>query len=103
MTAERVVRGEQGPVAYRERGFTAVEIADWRVHAAAAGQPATEADFYMAHGLCYDCLGTGVLMAGWSAPADEVEVEAAKMLGLEKLPVCRPCQRCGGAGKTPVS
>jgi hypothetical protein len=94
----RRVRGEHGLLPWVDHGFTIQNIKVWRAAQNAAELPSGLADFYATHGLCFDCQGHGVQMIGWSKPENEVDVEAARELSLEELPLYGVCKSCGGSG-----
>lgn len=96
--ASRRVRGEHGFLPCADPGFTIQNIKDWRAAQYAAGLPSSLVDFYTTHGICLDCQGQGVKFVGWSMPINEAEVEGARELGLEELPLYEVCQSCRGSG-----
>ena len=102
MGNERTVRTAHNPIPWHsleDHGFSILKIREWREREFHAGRPHELADFYAAHGLCYDCGGRGAQMIGWNEPRDEKEYESAKALNLSELPVYEPCSTCGGSGK----
>jgi hypothetical protein len=102
MNTERSVRANHGSLPWVEHGFTLTAIKEWRTAQHAVGLPSSLADFYAAHGLCFDCEGHGVQMTGWSVPRPQ-EVEVAKGLNVERLPVYSVCDTCHGTGRSPRS
>lgn len=95
------VRSQQGRIPVKtleDHGLTIVMIRQWRELESDAGRPSGLADFYAAHGLCMDCGNYGAQMIGWSSPQTPEEVENARELGLEELPLYEVCPTCKGTG-----
>jgi hypothetical protein len=76
-----------------------VAVRQWREAQFEAGQPSSLEDYDVAHGICSDCSGYGAKMIGWSDPFSSVDIQAAKELKLEQLPVYEICPTCDGKGK----
>jgi hypothetical protein len=95
---ERRVRGRNGTIPCREL-LNLVAIRQWREEQSEAGKPNSLGDYFLAYGICTDCSGYGAKMIGWSDPSTPIDVQAAKELGLEQLPLYEVCPSCQGTGK----
>ena len=100
--SERRVRSARGIIPWhtdKEHGFTLLSVKEWCQTQCQAGLPSSLADFYAVNGICFDCLGSGAVMTGWSRPANEIDIQAAAELGLEELPLHEICSTCNGTGR----
>lgn len=100
MKVKGYYRGATSPVPIMDSGVSLQQIKEWRETEYRAGRPNTLPDFYLAHGLCFDCGGIGVLQAGWSEPRGDIEIARAAELSIAELPYYAPCLHCAGTGLT---
>ena len=92
-----MVRGKGGLIPWRQ-GPSLQAIQEWREQQTEL-EPRTLKDYYIAHGLCFECLGHGARMISWSDPSSAADLQSGEELGLEQLPLYDVCPTCGGSGK----
>ncbi len=92
-----MVRGSGGAIPWQD-GPDLHEIKEWR-SAQTTNDPRSLEDYYVAHGFCFECRGHGAKMVGWSDPLTAVDIEAAREMNLQQLPLYDVCPRCNGTGK----
>jgi hypothetical protein len=95
-----MVKGRHGLIPWRQ-GPDLLAVRAWREQQTEL-EPRTLEDYYKVHGLCFDCLGQGAKMIGWSDPATSEDLEAVRALNLEQLPLYDVCPTCQGTGKLPL-
>jgi len=100
------VRVHQGPQllyhSHASHGFSIHSIKEWRAREHATGRPNSLIDFYVTHGICYDCSGDGVRMVGREALSPEEKAELPWLDPDEDHPIFDLCPKCQGSGKAAI-
>jgi DnaJ-class molecular chaperone len=92
-----MVRGPNGSIPWHQ-GPDLQAVQEWRAARTGAALRTLE-EYYDAHSICFECLGHGAKMIGWSDPVTPGDTQAAEELGLERLPMYDVCPTCKGTGK----
>lgn len=83
-------------------GHSIQAIKEWRSVSHDDGRKRSLRDFYVAHGLCSECRGEGVLMAGKRELSPEEKAERPWLDPEDEYPIYQSCSSCQGAGKAAI-